>query len=53
MMEKKSRILIAEDFEENRTALTLILEYAGFDVIEVENGGRQSKPSDGKSLTWF
>src|SRR5262245_12232842 len=38
MMEKKSRILIAEDFEENRTALTLILKYAGFDVIEVENG---------------
>jgi CheY-like chemotaxis protein len=38
MMEKKSRILIAEDFEDNRTALTLILEYAGFDVIEVENG---------------
>src|SRR5262245_43047738 len=38
MTEKKSRILIAEDFEENRTALTLILEYAGFDVIEVENG---------------
>jgi CheY-like chemotaxis protein len=30
--------LIAEDFEDNRTALTLILEYAGFDVIEVENG---------------
>ena len=30
--------MIAEDFEENRTALTLILEYAGFDVIEVENG---------------
>src|SRR5882672_10778040 len=38
MIEKKSRILIAEDFEENRTALTLILKYAGFDVIEVENG---------------
>ena len=36
--EKKSRILIAEDFEENRTALTLMLKYAGFDVIEVENG---------------
>ena len=30
--------MIAEDFEENRTALTLILKYAGFDVIEVENG---------------
>jgi CheY-like chemotaxis protein len=38
MTEKKPRILIAEDFEENRTALTLILKYAGFDVIEVENG---------------
>jgi CheY-like chemotaxis protein len=38
MTEKKSRILIVEDFEENRTALTLILKYAGFDVIEVENG---------------
>lgn len=38
MIEKKSCILIAEDFEENRTALTLILKYAGFDVIEVENG---------------
>jgi len=38
MIEKKSRILIAEDFEENRTALTLILKNAGFDVIEVENG---------------
>src|SRR5262245_50107097 len=38
MMEKKSRILIADDFEELRTALTLMLKYAGFDVIEVENG---------------
>jgi CheY-like chemotaxis protein len=38
MIEKKHRILIAEDFEENRTALTLILKYAGFDVIEVEDG---------------
>ena len=38
MMEKKPCILIAEDFEENRTALTLILKYAGFDVIEVEDG---------------
>lgn len=50
MIEKKSRILIAEDFEENRTALTLILRCAGFDVIEVENGRqaieavRQEKP---------
>jgi DNA-binding response OmpR family regulator len=38
MMEKKPCILIAEDFEENRTALTLILKYAGFDVIEAEDG---------------
>jgi DNA-binding response OmpR family regulator len=38
MIEKKSRILIADDFEELRTALTLMLKYAGFDVIEVENG---------------
>ncbi len=38
MIEKKSRILIAEDFEENRAALTLLLKYAGFDVIEVEDG---------------
>ncbi|HEY8461247.1 MAG TPA: response regulator [Blastocatellia bacterium] len=38
MTEKKSRILIADDFEELRTALTLMLKYAGFDVIEVENG---------------
>jgi CheY-like chemotaxis protein len=38
MIEKKHCILIAEDFEENRTALTLILKYAGFDVIEVEDG---------------
>jgi CheY-like chemotaxis protein len=38
MIEKKPCILIAEDFEENRTALTLILKYAGFDVIEVEDG---------------
>jgi DNA-binding response OmpR family regulator len=37
-MEKKPCILIAEDFEENRTALTLILKYAGFDVIEAEDG---------------
>jgi CheY-like chemotaxis protein len=38
MIEKKPCILIAEDLEENRTALTLILKYAGFDVIEVEDG---------------
>jgi DNA-binding response OmpR family regulator len=38
MIEKKPCILIAEDFEENRTALTLILKFAGFDVIEAEDG---------------
>ena len=38
MTEKKPRILIAEDFEENRIALKLILKYTGFDVIEAENG---------------
>ena len=38
MTEKKPRILIAEDFEENRIALKLILKHAGFDVIEAENG---------------
>jgi len=38
MTEKKSRILIAEDFEENRIALKLILKHTGFDVIEAEDG---------------
>jgi len=38
MTEKKPRILIAEDFEENRIALKLILKYTGFDVIEAEDG---------------
>lgn len=38
MTEKKPRILIAEDFEENRIALSLILSHAGFDVIEAEDG---------------
>jgi len=38
MTEKKPRILIAEDFEENRTALKLILKHTGFDVIEAEDG---------------
>lgn len=38
MTEKKPRILIAEDFEENRIALKLILKHTGFDVIEAENG---------------
>lgn len=38
MTEKKPRILIAEDFEENRVALKLILKHTGFDVIEAEDG---------------
>jgi CheY-like chemotaxis protein len=38
MTEKKPRILIAEDFEENRVALKLILKHIGFDVIEAEDG---------------
>src|SRR5499433_1234314 len=38
MTEKKPRILIAEDFEENRIALKLILKHSGFDVIEAEDG---------------
>ncbi len=40
MSEKKPRILIAEDFEENRIALKLILQHTGFDVIEAEDGGQ-------------
>jgi CheY-like chemotaxis protein len=38
MTEKKPLILIAEDFEENRIALKLILKHSGFDVIEAEDG---------------
>lgn len=38
MTEKKPRILIAEDFEENRIALSLILRHAGYDVVEAEDG---------------
>jgi CheY-like chemotaxis protein len=38
MTEKKPCILIAEDFEENRVALKLILKHTGFDVIEAEDG---------------
>jgi len=38
MTEKKPRILIAEDFEENRIALKLILKHTGFEVIEAEDG---------------
>src|SRR5262245_5994880 len=38
MIDKKPRILIAEDFEDNRVALRLILKHTGFDVIEAEDG---------------
>jgi CheY-like chemotaxis protein len=38
MTEIKPRILIAEDFEENRVALKLILKHTGFDVIESQDG---------------
>ncbi|MCG3159524.1 MAG: Polar-differentiation response regulator DivK [Acidobacteria bacterium] len=38
MTEKKPCILIAEDFEENRIALKLILTHTGFDVVEAEDG---------------
>ncbi len=40
MIEKKLRILIAEDFEDNRIALKLILKHSGFDVIEADDGLR-------------
>ena len=38
MTTKKHRILIAEDFEENRIALKLMLKLAGFDALEAEDG---------------
>src|SRR5262245_46514768 len=38
MTEIKPRILIAEDFEDNRVALKLILKHTGFDVIEAQDG---------------
>src|SRR5262249_867372 len=38
MTEKKPRILIAEDFEENRIALKLILTHTGCEGIEAEDG---------------
>ncbi len=43
MAEKKPLILIAEDFEENRIALKLILKHTGFDVIEAEDGQQAIK----------
>ncbi len=38
MNERKPRILVAEDFEDNRTALKLMLNLTGFDVLEAEDG---------------
>ncbi len=38
MSERKHRILIAEDFDDNRTALRLMLNLAGFDVLEAVDG---------------
>src|SRR5262245_25980947 len=38
MTSKKHRILIAEDFEDNRIALKLMLKLAGFEVLEAVDG---------------
>ncbi|MGH9841188.1 MAG: response regulator [Blastocatellia bacterium] len=38
MTPKKNRILIAEDFEDNRIALKLMLKLAGYDPLEAEDG---------------
>jgi CheY-like chemotaxis protein len=38
MTEKKPRILIADDFEDYRTPLRMMLKLAGFEVLEAENG---------------
>jgi CheY-like chemotaxis protein len=38
MINKKNRILIAEDFEDNRVALKLMLKLAGYDPLEAEDG---------------
>jgi CheY-like chemotaxis protein len=38
MVRRSYRILIAEDFEENRTALKLMLKLAGFEVLEASDG---------------
>ncbi len=37
-MTAKKRILIAEDFEDNRIALKLMLNLAGYEAIEAEDG---------------
>ena len=38
MTAKKHRILIAEDFEDNRIALKLMLKLAGFEALEAADG---------------
>jgi CheY-like chemotaxis protein len=38
MSAKKYRILIAEDFDDNRIALKLMLKLAGYDPLEAEDG---------------
>jgi len=38
MTSQKNRILIAEDFEDNRIALKLMLKLAGYDPLEAEDG---------------
>jgi CheY-like chemotaxis protein len=40
MTERKPRILIAEDFDDNRIALKLMLKLAGFEPLEAEDGQR-------------
>ena len=50
MTEKQTRILIAEDFDDNRVALKLMLQLAGFSVLEARDGtqaveiARREKP---------
>jgi CheY-like chemotaxis protein len=38
MSKKTYRILLAEDFDENRIALKLMLKLAGFEVLEARDG---------------
>ncbi len=40
MTERKPRILIAEDFDDNRIAPKLMLKLAGFEPLEAEDGQR-------------
>lgn len=50
MTAKQPRILIAEDFDDNRVALKLMLQLAGFGVLEASDGAeaveitRREKP---------